>query len=110
MLARSSLGNVKGLLTRHRSVLDNIVNILTKLGYVVSWRVLDMNVHGSVPCRRSRVYIVGMLRPGTGSQPATGASSQPAGCGEGIRDKKGRGVIVLGIVRYVKKKSRSHAL
>ena len=76
------LENVKGLAGKHRGVLDNVVASLERLGYVVSWKVLDMDVHGGVPCRRSRVYIVAILSsmPATGgsSRPATGGSLQPA--------------------------------
>jgi len=67
------LENVKGLVARHRAVLDKVVAGLERLGYCVSWKVLDMNVHGGVPCRRSRVYIVAIL-----NMPATEGSSTPA--------------------------------
>lgn len=58
------LENVLGLVTRHRVVLDNILVVLRGLKdsdgstYTVSWKVLNSRTHGSVPCNRSRVYIV----------------------------------------------------
>eukprot|EP00974_Lingulodinium_polyedra_P100036 9690184-Lingulodinium_polyedra.AAC.1 len=50
---------------------------LAALGHVVSWRVLDMHIHGGVPCKRACVYIVVIFRPAAGGQPATGGTSQP---------------------------------
>ena len=60
------LENVKGLVDRHRQVLDNVVGALERMGYVVSWRLLDSKTHGVVPCSRPRVYIVGIRRSATG--------------------------------------------
>ena len=60
------LENVKGLVDRHRQVLDNVVGALERMGYVVSWRLLDSKTHGAVPCSRQRVYIVGIRRSATG--------------------------------------------
>ena len=67
------LENVLGLVYRHRSTLDNVVATLTTYGYAASWSILDMYVHGGVPCRRARVYIVGLLAPATG-----GSSCSPS--------------------------------
>ena len=52
------LENVKGLVDRHKAVLDNVVGALERMGYVVSWRLLDSRTHGAVPQSRPRVYIV----------------------------------------------------
>ena len=60
------LENVKGLVSRHRKVLDNVVGALERMGYVVSWRLLDSQTHGAVPQSRPRVYIVGIRRSATG--------------------------------------------
>ena len=60
------LENVKGLVDRHRQVLDDLVASLERMGYVVSWRILDSKTHGAVPCSRPRLYIVGIRRSATG--------------------------------------------
>ena len=60
------LENVKGLISRHRQVLDNVVGALKRMGYVVSWRLLDSLTHGAAPQSRPRVYIVGIHRSATG--------------------------------------------
>ena len=60
------LENVKGLVSRHRQVLDNVVAALKRMGYVVSWRLLDSLTHGAVPQSRPRVYIVGIHGSATG--------------------------------------------
>ena len=79
------LENVKGLVDRHKGVLANVVKCLEALGYIVSWRLLDMHIHGGVPCRRFRVYIVALksmaaigASSGASSGPATSGSSGPA--------------------------------
>ena len=64
------LENVEGLVSRHRSVLDNVLTVLRGMEdtngntYSVSWRVLDSHTHGNVPCRRLRVYIVAIKNCG----------------------------------------------
>ena len=74
------LENVQGLVTRHRSTLDNVVLALRNIGYIVSWNILDSFVHGGIPQRRPRVYIVGTRwrEPATGGLAATGASATDA--------------------------------
>ena len=62
------LENVEGLVTHDRkdrkkpigNTLETILNILTELGYKVSWKVLDAKFFG-IPQTRKRVYIVGSL-------------------------------------------------
>ena len=73
------LENVKGLVDRHRQVLDNVVGALERMGYVVSWRILDSKTHGAVPCSRPRVYIVGIRRSATGVGSATGGLGSATG-------------------------------
>ena len=77
------LENVLGLVTRHRPTLDGVVSSLRNLGYIVSWDILDTCVHGAIPQRRRRVYIVGIRwrEPATGGPAAlaaTGASATDA--------------------------------
>ena len=60
------LENVKGLVDRHRQVMDDVVDSLERMGYVVSWRILDSKTHGALPCSCPRVYIVGIRRSATG--------------------------------------------
>ena len=43
------LENVKGLVVRRRTTLDNIVAQLESEGYFVSWRLLESHTHGAVP-------------------------------------------------------------
>ena len=70
------LENVAGLVHRHRETLDKVVDVLTKFGYDVTWKLLNTKTHGATPQSRVRVYIVGIRRPATGGHPATGG--QPA--------------------------------
>ena len=73
------LENVEGLVFRHRAVLNKVVSVLEQIGYIVSWRLLDTRSHGGIPCRRKRVYIVGIMRPATGGTPAIGAMPATGG-------------------------------
>jgi DNA (cytosine-5)-methyltransferase 1 len=60
------LENVEGLKTHDRidfkkpigRTLETILSILEKLGYKVSWQILDASKHG-IPQKRKRIYIVG---------------------------------------------------
>ncbi len=62
------LENVEGLVTHDRktnrdktgNTLDTILDVLTGLGYKVSWSVLDSSNFG-VPQKRKRIYITGTL-------------------------------------------------
>jgi len=65
------LENVAGLMYRHKEVLNHVVAILEGFGYIVSWRLLDTLTHGGIPCRRKRIYIVGIKRPAVCIMPAT---------------------------------------
>ena len=76
------LENVMGLATRHKLTLDNVVLSLRSLGYIVSWDILDTSVHGAVPQRRKRVYIVGIRW----RQPATGGTATLAATGASATD------------------------
>ena len=79
------LENVEGLVTDHRETLDNIVRALERMGYYVSWRLLNSSIHGAVPQRRVRVYIVAIkdfatrAEPTTCSEPATSGQSTTSG-------------------------------
>jgi DNA (cytosine-5)-methyltransferase 1 len=53
------LENVRGLVTRHREVLDMVIKKLTKFGYNVFWQVLNARDHG-LPHNRERLFIVGI--------------------------------------------------
>lgn len=54
------LENVKGLINHDKGkTLQSIVNILTEIGYHLSYQVLDSQYHG-VPQMRERVYFVGI--------------------------------------------------
>lgn len=62
------LENVKGLLTHDGGrTYKTILGVLADLGYRVEWQVLNSKDFG-VPQNRERVYIVGHLRGGCGSQ------------------------------------------
>ena len=54
------LENVKGLVFRHREVVDMIVRELESLGYYVSWRLMETHLYSGLPHRRPRIYIVGL--------------------------------------------------
>lgn len=73
------LENVAGLVFRHKTVLNSVVSVLEKFGYIVSWRLLDTRTHGGIPCRRKRVYIVGIKKPDISGIPATGAMPATSG-------------------------------
>ena len=53
---------------------------MQNIGSIVSWDILDSFVHGGIPQRCPRVYIVGTrwLDPATGGLAATGASATDA--------------------------------
>ena len=53
------LENVRGLVTRHRDVLDMVTKRLKKFGYNVYWQVLNAKDHG-LPHNRERLFIVGI--------------------------------------------------
>ena len=74
------LENVKGLVARHREVLDNAMDSIAALGYVVSWKVLDMHIHGGVPCKRAHVYVVaaGQLQAASRNPVRSGRSQRVA--------------------------------
>ena len=76
---------MEGLVTHNRETLDNIVRALERMGYYVSWRLLNSSIHGAVPQRRVRVYIVAIkdfatrAEPTTCSEPATSGQSTTSG-------------------------------
>lgn len=55
------LENVRGLVLRHREVLDWVLTELTALNYHTSWKVLNAKHHG-VPQNRERLFIVGIKK------------------------------------------------
>ena len=56
------LENVKGLLSHNKGkTFETILGILSDLGYIVEWELLNSKNYG-VPQSRERVYIVGHLR------------------------------------------------
>lgn len=68
------LENVKGLLSHDAGkTFQTILGVLSDLGYIVEWQVLNSKDFG-VPQNRERVFIVGHLRGGCGSKvfPITG--------------------------------------
>lgn len=55
------LENVQGLLwNKHGETFQTILGILTDLGYIVSWEILDPRLFG-IPQRRPRLFIKGTL-------------------------------------------------
>jgi DNA (cytosine-5)-methyltransferase 1 len=57
------LENVKGLLDHDEgSTFEVILRTLDELGYDAEWQVLDSSIHGGVPQRRKRVFIIGHSR------------------------------------------------
>ena len=72
------LENVKGLLSHDSGkTFQTILGVLTDLGYVVEWQVLNAKDFG-VPQNRERVFIIGHLGDGCGRQvfPITGDNGQ----------------------------------
>ncbi len=79
--------NVRNLVGIERgAVLRNIIGVLERLGYAVSWRVLNSAAY--VPQNRRRVYIVGVREPQRkfsfdGSPPGTADASAKSSNGPG---------------------------
>lgn len=84
------LENVKGLLTHEEgSTFSTILGVLTDLGYVLQWEVLNSK-NFSVPQNRERVFIVGHLAGG--SRPEIFPIKEDGGEAEGVQPKAdGRG-------------------
>lgn len=62
------LENVKGLLSHDGGkTFSTILEVLSDLGYIFTWRVHNSKNHG-VPQNRERIYIVGYLGEGAGSE------------------------------------------
>ena len=53
------LENVVGLRNLHPAEFSDVLNILEKIGYQVTWQILD-NCDSGLPQRRPRLYIVGI--------------------------------------------------
>ena len=55
------VGNVAGLIQRHRETLDAIIEVLQNMGYRVFWCLLNAR-HHNVPQNRDRLFIIAVLR------------------------------------------------
>ena len=81
------LENVKGLLSHDNGrTLQKIFEVLSDIGYMVQWQVLNSKNFG-VPQSRERVYIVGHLRGS--SRPQVFPIGQSEGISDSCSEKKG---------------------
>lgn len=64
------LENVKGLLDRHKDILEEVLEALVNIkdpatgagAYHVTWKVLNARIHGGLPQNRERIFIVLILK------------------------------------------------